>query len=475
MTLKIAASLILMLSTACVANADWLRFRGPNGSGVSEDTVELPTRWSKGENTAWKVALPGAGVSSPIIVGDKVFVTCYSGYGLDRQEPGEIENLKRHLVCLDADTGKIIWDKSVKATLPEDPYTGIGVPSHGYASHTPVSDGERVYTFFGKSGAVAFDMDGNQLWQTNVGKESDQRRWGSSSSPIVFENVLIVTASAESEALVGLDTKTGKELWRKEASGLANVWGTPALANVGDRTDVVLGVPFEIWGFDPLSGKFRWYCEAVEADQFSTSVIVNDGIVFGMASSRGGGGAVAIEPEGSGDITKSAVLWSGDESARFSSPIVHDGLLYAVDGSIANCFDAETGDKIYQSRLQRGAGEPEPEERGGRGGFGRGGRGGPDGGGPGGGGPGGGRGGPGGGRGGRGGGGGDFSSPVAGDGKLYFVSGSGAVYVLKLGEKFEQLAVNQMGDGEERFGGSPAISKGALYFRSDKHLYKVGK
>ncbi len=182
------------------ANADWPRFRGPNGSGVSADSNATPVRWSPKENVKWKVELPGAGVSSPIVVGDRVYVTCYSGYGLDRQNPGDINDLTRHLVCVDRESGKILWDKSVKAALPEDPFSGIGVPAHGYASHTPVSDGENVYVFFGKSGALAFDKEGNRLWQTNVGSGSDDKRWGSSSSPILHDDLLIVTASAEGRA-----------------------------------------------------------------------------------------------------------------------------------------------------------------------------------------------------------------------------------------------------------------------------------
>ena len=205
--LLIAACILISASTA---HADWTRFRGPNGSGISAEGPRAPVRWGPSANVKWKTELPGAGVSCPIVVGDRVYVTCYSGYGLDRANPGEQKNLKRHLVCVDRRTGKQMWSKSVDAVLPEDPYQGAGVPAHGYASSTPVSDGEQVYVFFGKTGALAFDKDGQQLWQTNVGKESDPRRYGSASSPILYKNLLIVPATAEREALVGLDTKTGK-------------------------------------------------------------------------------------------------------------------------------------------------------------------------------------------------------------------------------------------------------------------------
>jgi outer membrane protein assembly factor BamB len=242
-------------SSTLSAEEGWTRFRGPNGSGVSTETDPTPTTWSATENLKWKVPLPGPGSSSPIIVGDKIFVTCWSGYGVEGNEDADQSKLKRHLICLDKTSGKIIWDKSVPAALPEDDYGGM-FAEHGYASHTPVSDGKNVYVFFGKSGALAFDLEGKQLWQTKVGDGLDGRRWGSSSSPVLYKNLLIVTASAESQAIVGLDKETGKEVWRAEADGLASTWGTPVLVELeGDNAELVIGVPYEFWGMNPNTGK----------------------------------------------------------------------------------------------------------------------------------------------------------------------------------------------------------------------------
>ncbi|MCH8244113.1 MAG: PQQ-binding-like beta-propeller repeat protein [Planctomycetes bacterium] len=218
-----ALILVFLLYNTPHTHADWTRFRGPNGSGISPDKQSTPVRWSESANLKWKTQLPGPGVSSPIIVGDRVYVTCYSGYGLDRQNPGDLKNLKRHLVCIDRQNGEILWNTKVDAVLPEDPYEGIGVTAHGYASSTPVSDGNHVYVFFGKTGALAFDKAGKKLWQTSVGKESDPRRWGSGASPILYQDLLIVPAACESEALVALDKKTGKEVWRQEATGFVLV------------------------------------------------------------------------------------------------------------------------------------------------------------------------------------------------------------------------------------------------------------
>ena len=157
--LLVAAGLGVVVSATVASASDWARFRGPNGTGVSTDPEPLPVEFGEGKNLKWKIALPGAGVSCPIVVGERIFVTCYSGYGLSRQELGEMQALKRHMVCVNRADGKILWQQTIDAVLPEDEFSGMGVPEHGYASHTPVSDGKRVYAFFGKSGVYCWDLD----------------------------------------------------------------------------------------------------------------------------------------------------------------------------------------------------------------------------------------------------------------------------------------------------------------------------
>lgn len=438
--------LLVVVGAGCLANAgmagDWPRFRGPNGSGVSPDDVPTPTTWSPTENLKWKVALPGEGVSCPIVVGDRVFVTTYSGYGFEGRDP---KDLKRHLVCLDRQTGKVLWDKTIEAVLPEDPFTGMGVPQHGYASHTPVSDGQRVYAFFGKTGVVAFDLNGEQLWQHGVGTESDPRRWGSSSSPILVDGVVIVTAGPERRAIVGLDAETGNELWEAPSDSLGNVWGTPAIAKIDDeRTDVVIGAPFEIWGLNPKTGKLRWFCEAMDTDSFNTSVVVQDGVIYAIEGRSGG--SIALRAGGKGDVTKTNVVWSGRDINRFGTPVVYHDRLYFVSNGIVNCIDAKNGGKVFQARLQGGDRVADAPPPGGRPGGGRGGRGGSD-----------------------------YSSPVAADGKIYYVSSSGDMHVLKAGDSYDSLAVNQVSDDSETFAATPAISNGELFIRSNKHLYCVSE
>jgi outer membrane protein assembly factor BamB len=440
-----------------VAAADWLRFRGDNGSGYTADAKNLPVEFSDTTNLLWKSAMPGPGSSSPIVVGDRVFVTCWSGYGTPEAKDATQDDLKRHLVCIDRQTGKIIWDKSVKAALPEDVYEGM-FAEHGFASHTPVSDGKMIYAFFGKSGVFAFDMEGNQVWHRDVGSGLDRQRWGSSCSPILFEDLVIVLASAESQTLYAFEKATGKEVWKEKADGFASTWGTPILVKLeSGETELVVGVPFEVWAFDPKTGKFRWFCPINDTNSYCSSVIANKGVVYSVEG-RGGGG-VAIRAGGKDDVSKTHIVWQGTLQNRIGTPVIHDDLMYFFGGRIAHCVRAADGEKVYDERLPTVEGStPAPEASGQEG-------------------PRGGREGGGGGRGGRnrgGMGGQDYASPVAGDGKMYYVTRNGDIHVIKLGEKFESLAVNRLTNEAEDFSATPAITDDQILIRSSKYMYCVG-
>ncbi|MEI6539291.1 MAG: PQQ-binding-like beta-propeller repeat protein, partial [Planctomycetota bacterium] len=240
---SLATFSVLVLSCAffrsSVSADDWTRFRGLNGTGISEST-SLPTRWSNSENIAWKIELPGAGSSSPVVSGDRILVTCYSGYGIGRE--GSAEKLVRHLVCVDGKLGTILWDKTVAASDREEPYQGY-ISEHGYASNSATTDGQHVFVCHGKSGVYAYDMDGNEVWNHSVGQESSNRKWGSAASLTLFGDKLIVNASEEGRAVIALDKQTGKELWKAEASTLELCYGTPAVVKRDDgKSELVLAV-----------------------------------------------------------------------------------------------------------------------------------------------------------------------------------------------------------------------------------------
>jgi outer membrane protein assembly factor BamB len=447
------ALFLSLLAVATSIAADWPRFRGPNGTGVSTDSKPVPAEWSSTKNVKWKTELPGPGSSSPIVVGDRLLLTCWTGYAAGGDNPGRLEDLKRHLLCFDRNTGKELWNASVPAVMPEDNYRGQ-FAENGYASHTPVSDGEKVFVFFGKSGVHAYDLEGKPLWQADVGDDLSRMGWGSASSPILYKNLLIVTALVESQTLYALDKETGKVVWKQEAKGFDGMWGTPVLVEVDGRTELVYAVPYEIWGMEPETGKMLWYCEAVNVNYICSSILVDGSVVYAAETGPSGGGSIAVRAGGSGDVTKTHVLWSKRQAGRIGTPVAIDGRLYWVSGGTASCVDAKTGEEVYRARLESStaatapSGANRPAGPGGRpgrpGGFG----------------------------GGRGGGA-DYSSPVAADGKLFYVRRSGETAVLKLGEKFEQLATNRFDEGGD-FSASPAISDGALFIRSSKHLYCIG-
>ncbi len=424
--------LSLIVVTRPLAAAEWPQFRGPDGLGISAD-ANVATQWSESKNLKWKTRLPGPGSSSPIVWGPHVFVTCYSGYGLSRSNPGNIQELVRHLICIDRENGKVVWKQTVKAEMPEDAFSGMGVPEHGYASNTPATDGERLFVFFGKTGVLAFDLKGNQLWQVNVGKESSNRRWGSSASLTLYKDTVIVNASEESQSIRALDKITGKEVWKSEASSLELTYGTPLLVPLaGDGKELVIGVPNEVWGLNPDTGRLKWYAETGLDGNVSPSPVAANGIayIFGGYHNTS---SVAIRTGGKGDVTDTHTLWTSRHASYVPSPVIHNEKLYwASDQGIAFCADPKTGKTIYRERLSRTMGS------GGR----RGGK------------P-------------------FYASAVAVGNKLIYVSRKGGTYVLAAKPEFEQLAHNEFDTDESDFNASLAISDGQLFLRSNRFLYCI--
>lgn len=413
---------------------DWTRFRGPNGAGVSKTAV--PVNWSPTENLKWKTELPGPGASSPVVLGDRVFLTCYTGYGVGGKDE-KIEDLKRHVICVDRNDGSIRWKQTVDAVMPEDAYSGMGVPAHGYASHTPVTDGKNVYVFLGKSGVIAYDLDGKQLWQQSVGVGSDDRKWGSASSPVLFEDLVIVPAICESVAMIALNKETGEEVWKEEADGLRSCWGTPLIVDVGDgRSDLVMGVAGEVWGMNPKTGKMRWIATGIDGDSFHTSVLVDNGIIYASASGRRGGSSLAIKAGGKGDVTETHVQWSSPDAASFGSPAVANDTMFLFSRGFITRLNASTGKQIKKERFPAAEGAT-------KGGGGRGGRSW------------------------------DYSSPVIAGENLYYVRASGETLVFTADSEFAKVASNRVTEEDETFNASPAISDGQIFLRSNKSLYCV--
>lgn len=403
------------------AEPEWPRFRGPNGSGIATGATP-PTAWSDTQNVKWKTELPGPGTSSPIIVGGRVFVTCWTGYGATKGK----SSLSRELVCVDRASGKVKWAKSVAGESP-DQYEGY-LPEHGYASHTPASDGEKVFVYFGRGGAAAFDLDGNQLWHVKLGNGANQKNWGSAASPVLYKNIVIITASEEAHAVVALDKETGKEVWRAPGSALEYVFGTPALAGSPAQPELVFALPEEIWALNPDTGRLRWFATSNLPGNIAPSVVAGDGVVFAF-----GGfpqlGAVAVRTGGKGDVTGSHRLWQTRDSTYVPTPVLHEGRLYVVtDQGFALCLDAKSGELVFKERLPGASAT-------GRGGkpF--------------------------------------YASPVLAGGNLYAVSRRNGTFVIAAQPQFKLVAHNSLASDTTQFNATPAVSGKDLFLRSDKFLY----
>jgi outer membrane protein assembly factor BamB len=450
---SLAALTTLSTLASTTQAANWTRFRGENGSGVSTDSAPIPAEWGDDKNLAWSIDLPGDGKSCPIIVGDRVFLTAWTGTGPD--------DLMRHVLCYDRKTGKEIWREDVKPVAADEAFRGM-FQQNGYASHTPATDGQRLYVFFGVSGVTAYDLDGNVVWgPVSVGTEFNEMNWGSASSPMLYKNLVIITAGAESKAMIALDKTDGREVWNQPAEALGGIWGTPVLMDGADgKQDLVIGVGGEVWGVNPQNGKLRWHAVSGEGQGARLSAVVDGGLAVMLAER--GGNAIAVSGGGKGDVTDTNIVWTKNYRGNIGTPVVKDGLIYWVSDNRLNCVDAKTGEEVYAERLQSPAGAAPAEgatagapagegqgqgDGGGRRGRGRGGRGG--------------------GMGGQ-----DYSSPIIADGKVIFARRDGNVYVFAAGREFQRLAVNKF-SGEADYSASPAASDGQLFIRSSKKLYCI--
>ena len=406
-----------LLTVLAAGGANWMQFRGPGGLD-SSDEKGLPVTWSSKGNIVWRTEMPGPGTSCPIIVGKRVYITAYSGYGLVPNE-GEMDKLMRHLLCIDREKGTILWTKDFKPVLPESKYQKGNDSEHGYSSSTIASDGQSLYVFFGKSGVYRLDMDGKEIWNASVGTGTSG--WGSSNSPVLYKDMVIINASIESQSLVALNKSDGKEVWRTK--GIRSSWNTPVLVDAPNGTEVVVSDNNNVLAFDPANGKELWRVSGFN-NYVCASVVANKDIVYVVRTGGKAGSALAIKSGGQGDVTDSHVTWRSPKSSLVPSPVYHEGRLY-WPGGIAQCLDAATGKEVYAGRLTGGGTS-----------F--------------------------------------YASPLAADGKIYYVTRTAGTYVIQAGPEFKQLAYNKFDDDTSRSNASPIAHDGCILMRTDKYLYCIG-
>lgn len=394
----------------------WSGFRGPAGDGTCN--TELPLNWSQDDNIVWKTPLPGPGASSPVVWKDRIFLTCYTGYGTPHEPGGSLDELKRHVMVFRAADGELLWDQPIPATLPEE----NTIRDHGYAANTPAVDKDRVYAFLGKSGVFAFDHDGNQLWQADIGQKTSG--WGTSASPLLYGNLVVINASVESESLIALNRETGEEVWRQE--GIKEAWNTPRLiVSSTGRLELIIAIHGKILAFEPNTGQPLWTCDTDITWYMVPTPVEHEGVLY-VLGGRSGITSLAIETGGSGDVTETHRVWTSKNGSNVSSPVFKDGHLYWMNDQrgIAYCAKAESGELVYEQRVDR-AGQI-------------------------------------------------YSSATLSGDRIYYTNRSGVTFVIAAKPEFEQLATNDLRDAGQ-FNGSVAVVDDRLLIRSDNFLYCIGK
>ncbi len=404
MTMRICLTVTLLASLCLPASAEsWPAWRGPRGDGTSLE-ANVPTTWSNTENIAWKTPVPGKGHASPIVWEDRIFVVT----ALREQQ-------QRLLLCLDASTGDVLWQRVVL----EAPLERINA-LNSQASSTPATDGERVYVSFldrDRMFIAAYDFAGNQVWAVHPGAFSSIH--GYCSSPILWGEKLIVNGDHDGPAyLVALDRRTGQTLWKTPRPNQTRSYCTPIIRQIDGRNQMVLSGSKCVASYDPDSGIQHWIIDG-PTEQFVASLVYN-GDLFFMTCGYPDHFMQAIRPNGTGNVTETHVLWQRDKDCSYvPSPIaVGSYFLLVSDNGIATCLNAKSGDVLWRERI------------------------GPH-----------------------------FSaSPVTANGLVYFLSDKGVTTIVKPGPKFEVVAVNSL--GEETFA-SPAISRARIFLRGVTHLYAV--
>jgi outer membrane protein assembly factor BamB len=426
---------LVLVAPAC-AEDNWPQFRGPHASGTSTDKG-LPTTWSTTHNVAWKLDIPGRGWSSPIVWGDKVFLTAVL-----REDKGEdpkkglyfggerfkvpTDEHRWVVYCIDRRKGSILWERVAHRGVP----TSTVHLKNSYASETPVTDGERVYVYFGNVGVYCYDLAGNPVWSQTLGSYKTRLGWGTAASPVLHQDRLyIVNDNEEKSFLVALDKKTGKQVWRVERDEKSN-WATPFVWENDQRTELVTAGSGMIRSYD-LEGKLLWELGGMSKIAIPTPcsghglLYLSSGYVLDAARPL-----FAVRPGASGDISlkkgetsNAYVAWSQRLGGPYNpSPVLYGDYLYVLyDGGRVSCFDARTGKPIYdKERL-----DDSPAFT---------------------------------------------ASPWAYDGKVFCLSEDGDTFVVQAGPEFKVLGKNSL---SEMCLATPAIADHALFLRTMGKLYRI--
>jgi outer membrane protein assembly factor BamB len=426
----------LLLLTGTLAHDNWPQFRGPGSLGVAEDP-NLPETWSANENVAWKTQIPGTGWSSPTVWGDSIFVTSVISsvdgekpkkglyFGGERTAPQDIHRWM--VYCLDFKTGSIRWEREVHKGPPQSSHH----LKNSYASETPVTDGERLYAYFGNLGLFCFDMSGKVLWSKRWGPFKTRYGWGTASSPVLHKDrIYIVNDNDDRSFMIALDKKTGQEVWRVDREEGTN-WATPYVWQNDQRTEIVTPGTKRVRSYD-LNGKLLWELAGMSSIVIPTP-FSKHGLVY-IASGYVGDQhrpVYAVRPGASGDISlqqgeKSSkyIAWYNPQAGPYNpSPLVYGDYYYTLyDRGFFTCHEAKTGKEIYgKVRIDPGVTA-----------F--------------------------------------TSSPWAYNGKIFCLSEDGDAFVIQAGPEFKLLGKNSL---DEMCMATPAMVRGSLIIRTASKLYRI--
>lgn len=431
-------SIPLALSASTALAQEWPHWRGPLGTGVVP-AGQPPSTWSEEKNVQWKVEIPGAGHSTPIIVGNKLFLLTAQGTGQKvavqeaEAEASDDSNRRRgrrrgfgggrpdevqrfSVLCLDRNSGKTLWTKVVNELLPHEGHHR----DHGYASCSPVTDGEHLYAFFGSRGLYCMDLEGQVKWEKDLGDMQTSNSFGEGTSPVLVGDKLIVKWDHEGDSfIVALDKKTGEEKWRQERDERTS-WASPVAITHAGKTQVIASATNKVLSYDPNNGEVIWESGGMTRNVIPTPVW-GDGIVYVTSGFRGSA-LQAIKLESKGKVLDTdAIVWSHDEGTPYvPSPLLHQGRLYFFQGneSRLTCLDAKTGEELFRERVDglRGV----------------------------------------------------YASPIGAGGHVYLVGRQGNVVVIKSSDSLEVISTNSL---DEEFDASPAVVGNHLYLRGKQYLY----
>lgn len=415
---SLAALLLVVLASAGfsppLARADnWPAWRGPTGQGTSAEK-SLPVEWSATKNVKWKVSLPDSGNSTPIVWGAKIFLT-------QATEGGK----KRSLLCLNRKDGSKLWEKTVAFGLKEPKHN-----TNTFCAASPVTDGERVVVSHGSAGVYCYDLGGKELWHRDFGP--GRHIWGSASSPVIYKDrVIFYFGPGEKTFLIAMNKKDGTDIWKvEERAGkpeeYIGVWGTPVIADMKGRMELVMNMPGAVKGYNPETGAVLWSCKGLEKDSGQdrltyASPLVGQDVIVGMAGF--GGPSIGLKTGGTGDITGTHRLWrTATNPQRIGSGVIIGEYVYVVNEPGIACLELKTGKEKWRESISGGL----------------------------------------------------WSSILHADGRLYVVSQTGETVVFAPNPKeFEVIARNKLGDGTTR--ASVITSDGDLFIRTYKSLWCIGK